>query len=190
MTKSSSKKTVQPGSNKELIAIRNKKVIEEIKKGRKLVDLEQKFEISRERIRQIVVKSGVDYQSILSGRRKERYRQILREVFGICKTKGCILTYDEFSKKFNSSRDLYSLICKEMLRKGFKKASRSDKEKLIQHLLELKKSLGHTPGIRDISKAGKHSHMMYYYNFGSLTNAQKAAGMKPNKVGVSVKPGK
>jgi hypothetical protein len=54
-------------------------------------------------------------------------------------------------------------------------------EYLLNYLRELSKKLGRTPTKRDIINECKVSISTYYKHFGNLSNAQKAAGLIPNK---------
>jgi transcriptional regulator NrdR family protein len=56
-------------------------------------------------------------------------------------------------------------------------------EYLLNHLKELSAQLGRTPSIKDINDAGKVEATIYYDRFGSLSKAQLAAGLIPNKAG-------
>lgn len=56
-------------------------------------------------------------------------------------------------------------------------------EFLLGHLKELAKKLGRTPNASDIYKQGDTSSEVYTKRFGSLSKAQKAAGLIPNKRG-------
>ena len=51
---------------------------------------------------------------------------------------------------------------------------------LLGHLRELSGRLGRTAGNKDIEKEGRHSHATYYRYFGSMRDAQIAAGLAPN----------
>ena len=51
-------------------------------------------------------------------------------------------------------------------------------EDLINHLKDLAKKLGRTPGSQDIDKGDKASYATYFYRFGSLKKAHEAAGLK------------
>ena len=63
------------------------------------------------------------------------------------------------------------------------KAKKYTDKELIDHLLDLSKQLGRTPRAYDINKAGKVNNIVFYKNFGSLINAQKAAGLVHNTRG-------
>ena len=56
-------------------------------------------------------------------------------------------------------------------------------EDLLNHLKELSEKLGRTPSCIDIDNAGKGCHAIYIRHFGNISNAQKAAGLVPNKTG-------
>ena len=63
------------------------------------------------------------------------------------------------------------------------KVKKYDREELVQHLLNLATTLGHTPRQKDISRVSPPDHTIYYRYFGSLRAAQEAAGLKPNHYG-------
>jgi phage terminase small subunit len=61
------------------------------------------------------------------------------------------------------------------------------KDELINHMRELASQLGRTPSQKDIAVAGKVSYYTYYTHFGSLRNAQVAAGLVPTESAVKKK---
>ena len=54
---------------------------------------------------------------------------------------------------------------------------------LLCYMRKLAKKLGRTPYASDINKAGVTYSAIYVYQFGSLSRAQQAAGLVPNKRG-------
>ncbi len=56
------------------------------------------------------------------------------------------------------------------------------KEELLGRLRELASELGKTPSAKDLSSYGTNEGIYRYY-FGSLRDASKAAGLKPNPIG-------
>ena len=61
--------------------------------------------------------------------------------------------------------------------------AKHSEDDLLNHLRVLAKQLGRTPKTRDLTIAGKICATIYNYHFGNLGNAQKAAGLVPNKSG-------
>lgn len=57
------------------------------------------------------------------------------------------------------------------------------KPELLAHMVNLSKELKRTPGARDIAASGGPNPSTYIARFGSITKAQKAAGLPTNKVG-------
>ncbi len=63
-------------------------------------------------------------------------------------------------------------------------------EELLNSLRELGKKLDRTPTSKDVISASPPSHTLYYKHFGSLRNAQRLAGFKPNRRGHRRKRGR
>ena len=64
-----------------------------------------------------------------------------------------------------------------------KRYSKYSNKYLLNHLKELSVKLGRAPYVWEIDKAGIVKYWVYFKRFGSLSNAQKAAGLVPNKRG-------
>lgn len=54
---------------------------------------------------------------------------------------------------------------------------------LLAHLAQLAKTIGHTPSTLDLAAHAPPAHTAYYRAFGSLTEAQRLAGLIPNERG-------
>lgn len=73
---------------------------------------------------------------------------------------------------------------------GLRKSKQRDArgEEYLSQLRELAQRLGHTPGLADINAEPKFPrHTTFVRYFGSISRAQKLAGLQPGKVGVPSK---
>lgn len=58
-----------------------------------------------------------------------------------------------------------------------------DRDVLLAHLRDLAQGLGKTPSGTDILNARRHSPTSYYKYFGTLREAHRQAGLRPNPNG-------
>ncbi|MBK5283776.1 MAG: hypothetical protein JJE25_00085 [Bacteroidia bacterium] len=73
------------------------------------------------------------------------------------------------------------MLRKQLLDIGFKGRHVYTRDYLLNHLRELAKKVGRTPGMFLIRKDGTLTSNTYVNFFGSIRKAQKAAGLTPNK---------
>lgn len=141
--------------------------------GKNLAEIGKKYEISRERVRQILYRLGFSDRPYTEGQNKalcvyaphKTTREIALEadvprhvVYTLVKTRGLETRPDSRS----SRRCKYS------------------DEDLLDHLRTLAKQLQKTPGTIDLWKVDGPRQTTYHQRFGSLREAQKRAGLVPN----------
>lgn len=165
---------------------RNQVICEKILSGKSIKELSKKFGLTRERIRQIILENKLNYSKISKERRDKLFQQRLKQIIEKADKLGRIPCGYEI-KEFELGPFRNILIEKgyEYKRKGPPKI---DDRVLLKNLKDLSIQLGRTAGVNDLNKYGKHPHTTYFYHFGSITNAQKLAGLKPNKVGNKAGP--
>jgi len=158
---------------------RYKAICKQILSGQSLPEVGKEFGLTRERIRQVLMESNISYKKILKERREKLFQKHKKadELGRIPKNK-------EVAKMISSPLTPFAKILKA---KGYSSPKRGvpkiNDQMLLKHLKDLSTRLGRTPGINDIMQASSFSHSTYYSHFGSLVNAQKLAGLKPNKQG-------
>ena len=149
-----------------------------------------KYKLTRERIGQILAEKNTEYQKAKEFLKQKRHERIIQQFVELVKSKGDIPTIIE-TRQINVKMSSLYYKCREAAAKqGFTlKIKNNDKEKekkrseMLQHLKDLAMVLNRTPGSKNITEAGKYSGPLYRSYFGSLSNAQKLAGLTPNLTG-------
>ena len=163
---------------------RYKAICKQILSGQSLPEVGKEFGLTRERIRQVLMESNISYKKILKERREKLFQEHLKIVTKKADELGRIPKNKEVAKMISSPLTPFARILKA---KGYSSPKRGvpkiNDKVLLNHLKDLSTHLGRTPGINDIMQASSFSHSTYYSHFGSLVNAQKLAGLKPNKQG-------
>ncbi|MBW8049536.1 MAG: hypothetical protein FVQ77_04205 [Cytophagales bacterium] len=169
---------------------RNQRICKQILSGKHLTKVNKEFGLTYTRVQQILSeKFNISYQDILKERRQKLFQHRLKLITEKAKELGRIPTRREMSKIFGIVGSRHISYAKILKQKGYQYAkkgsssNRIDDEALLQYLKDLSNRLGRTPGAKDINRGQKFSHLSYYNHFGSITKAQKLAGLKPNKRG-------
>ena len=146
--------------------------------GKNIEEIAEVIGLSYERVRQIIVS-----MKTLVEEREKAFREELRENFkNYLHNKDCIPTFKELSCSRRVEEEYYNL-SKSAIKSGFStRRIKKAREKAIIQLQELAKELGSTPTQRDLAEAGIY-HTKFFTLFGSLTEAQRLAGLEPNPIG-------
>lgn len=131
-----------------------------------------RFRISRERVRQILGRAGVESWTT------ESYCHAKR-ILWTCSVCG---KQERVAPYYARVRKVCGKSCAGKLR------IRWFKPELIACLQALADELGHTPSMNDINAVSPPNHMSYVQNFGSIRAAQEAAGLVPNRRGHRAEP--
>lgn len=158
---------------------RNKAIVRDFKNGMFCVDIQNKYNITRERCRQILLKyTGNKYKTYKEKIRYGKYGKVKDEVFNelvvLCKKLGRIPSYDEAVVEINNLKKYSSYgfveFRKKLIKLGYKNIYDANKEKLINDILELTVKLGRIPTAFDLQKTYK---LHYRYCFGSIDNVRR-----------------
>ena len=162
---------------------RNKRIIKRSKKewvSEK--ELGKMFNLSSERIRQIIGKSySIAHRK---SEKEKRMKEMIPVVEKLARKLGRLPTYKELKGYTKDSVEM-RILRAHLLQLGFKGHHHYTKKYLLDHLKDLAKTLGRTPGQPDILRDGWVSPTTYTRYFGGTSKAQKAAGLVPNKTGQS-----
>lgn len=160
---------------------RNNEIVKRHLEGLSFGQVAQEFNISRERVRQLVRRAGVS---------PEQSRKILREVRSRnkvtlrCGNPECGKAFQvDPSDVRNRNRRFCSRRC------AASDSRKYSDEYLLQRLRDLADKLGWTPRATDINEDGFPRSQMYFDRFGTLSRAQRLAGLTPNRRGRSKGPG-
>ena len=161
--------------------IRNRKIIALYKKEKLSIKaLNAVFHLSPSKLRKILGK----------GFWREEYKRLREKRINDAFIKAETLARQ--LKRLPTHREMYGIIKEpndrmmlraHLLKLGFKGPHKYSKEYLLNHLKDLAKTLGRTPGQPDIKRDGTVSVTTYSNYFGGTSKAQKAAGLVPNKAG-------
>ena len=148
---------------------RTRDMIAMYQQGFTLQEIGDKYEITGERVRQIITRAGVKATDAYPARRKRKM------VDWKCEQCGKEEQRDPERKKLR----FCSQKCAAESRRKY------TPENMIASLRKLAAKVGHTPGQSDTNDPDNDSpwHNDYVRVFGSMTNAQRAAGLSPNKLG-------
>jgi len=177
--------------NSEEKHIRNLKIVALAKEGRLFEDIAEIFNLTGREVRVILRNCCDNYHELIKEIKKAEKEKFI---------KTCLLKVEEFARQsgrtpklielreFLQTNDMFVLqSCqKHVLQLGFKFLNKHTKEELLNYLRKMSAELGRTPTKKDIAAAKKISYSIYFRFFGSLRKAQEAAGLVPNKSGVSV----
>lgn len=133
--------------------------------GLNMREIGDRYGICRERVRQVLKRLGVASR----GPRGERKERVLVPC-AVCGKVTRRLPHEKHKRACGN-------VC------GGKLYRKWTPENLRSHLSRLAQKLGKTPGINDINVHGPPDHMAYVRNFGSIREAQIAAGLTPNRRG-------
>lgn len=141
-----------------------------------------KFEITPQRVRQILRKMKIhksEQHEIKMQMYADRFRKIVE-------SERRIPSKEEMRFGFKGKKwsILHSVLLTDAKKMGFHRQSFSDKD-LIEDLMRLYKLLGRNATTKEINKLGRFSAMAYHRRFGSLVNAQVVAGLEPSGRGRS-----
>jgi hypothetical protein len=149
-----------------------------------------KYQLTGERIRQILAKKNTEFQKAKEFLKQKKREQIIQRFMELVKSRGYIPSHGETYQVNVKIASHYYAIREEAVKQGFTfkvKENNKEKEKkkseMLQHLKDLAMELNRTPGSKKITEAGKYSGPLYRNYFGSLSNAQKLAGLTPNLTG-------
>jgi len=169
---------------------RNEEIIAQLISGKTISELSGIYKLNNERIKLIGKKAGLDYKKL---RHKEEFSRVMAKAKEINRQPSAQMFYELGI----ISSPIIKYYRQELEKQGFKKI-RVDKgikrfafsnEELLQDLKAVADKLGKTPSIKDIIRHCKYSHATYKRYFGSIINAQQAAGLISNKSGGHLRKG-
>ncbi len=155
-------------------------------KGMDMSKIGLKLDITRERVRQIINELGIDIWAIREKKRKPALRLLEKKFDKLAKKYQRIPTYKELNlKSCEYLMDHAKKLSVKYKKDGYKKihADITPHTTLIKELKRISKIVGHVPTSKEVLKHSVFAHTTFYYRFGSMQNAQIAAGFKPNQVG-------
>ena len=149
-----------------------------VEEGAMLQEIAVKFGVTRERVRQVL--AGEGFTDIPQG----KVTRCVLCAYSADKTV-CEIAIDAGVSKSAA----YAIVHNKGLPFIHKTHLGVDRvyanDELLEHLRELSRQLGRTPGMKDLCVAKGPSHTLYYKYFGSLVEAQRLAGLKPNGRGAA-----
>jgi hypothetical protein len=176
-------------------------------------DIGEEFGLTRERVRQIRVEAGLPDRGPAKGANHPQWKGKERDIDGVphvyapnherADKEGFVpekvlvaedilerhLQEDEYVIVLNgdeqelNSENIAVVDKKRWEATRKKRARHYSKQKLLHLLRWLALQLGHTPRLKDVNELTSASHMVFYNYFGTMTEAQKLAGLTPNKKG-------
>ncbi len=164
-------------------------LLKEYEAGLSTGDLARKYHVSRQRIHQLLKRTGEPFKNATDKqKREERHYAAFIE---IVKQQGFIPSLKEMKKHGDCVCLHYYEFRKKAQKEGYvyRKAVRlvplntEKREALLNHIKLLAQKLGYTPSKSEIEVSSEFSTGNYIRYFGTISNAQKLAGLKPNKRG-------
>ena len=131
--------------------------------------------ISGERVRQILRRCGVTLEQSREAGRLARMVDLTCEACGAHFQRSA-------ARAQRSAHHACSLVCLRIWNGRRMAAAAWTDAELLEQLRELAALVDRTPSWRDVNAYGPPSHMTYVKRFGSIRNAQTAAGLKPNRI--------
>ncbi len=180
--------------NKQQANKRNQFIITEYNNGTSVDDLAVKNELSRERVRQILIELNpkyIDYIKKLYNK-KIFYKKCYWELFQKLERPPSFIELNEKAEIKDVTGIHHSYFAefnKEAKKKGFKTTHNKvrrpiiDKNKLIEALKILSSKLKRAPNSSDIKTHKVFCPDTYRARFGTFMKALEIAGLKPNKRG-------
>jgi len=167
--------------NAEEKKIRNQKMREAAKDKRlTLRQLGIMFNVSPARVKKII---GRSFRTYPSKEEEDRmFNELLAKAESMARKLNRLPTYKEL-KAIAKPQSIMRTIRDHLMKLGFKGPHHYSNEYVLDHLRELTRKLGRTPGQHDINKDGTVSSTTYSNYFGSTSKAQKAAGLVPTRSG-------
>jgi len=167
---------------------RNKEIVRKILAGKTYKELARTCGVGEERIRQIINKEGHSSAEIFKKKRQQQHDKKLKESEKLAEKLGRLPTTDEMMKHLKICEARYTAILKHLREKGitrtiYDERGERKRREMLRYLARFAKRLGHTPTSSEINGAGKYHQVNFHNYFGSLTEAQRLAGLKPNKPG-------
>lgn len=161
------------GAGREGRAERDARMVERHLNGETLTAIGEDYGLTRERVRQIVRQAGVPVSHTAAVVREQSRGPRVPRLEGECETCGAPVTF-----LASSPRRFCSQPCvHEAMREH-------TDDSLLIWLQDLAVRLGHTPTRAEINaEPDTPWHMTFVRNFGSIAEAQEAAGLSPNGVG-------
>src|ERR1035437_681487 len=179
------KKKVKKVRNKD----RNILIVTEFKEDRTLTEIGERFNISRERVRQILVNiMGDEYEILKEEKLKQKLKPFLDKFIEYAKELDRIPRLSEYITKKIGSNHKYQELKIAASAIGFKYI-RKERKRIISNnelIIEIKSlavKLGRTPSKSDLYAYKPKLRSVYHIRFGSLNNAIKLANLEPNKRG-------
>ena len=150
--------------------------------GKNIEEIAEVIGLSYERVRQIIVSMKTLVEEREKAFREKEIKELRENFKNYLHNKDCIPTFKELSCSRRVEEEYYNL-SKSAIKSGFStRRIKKAREKAIIQLQELAKELGSTPTQRDLAEAGIY-HTKFFTLFGSLTEAQRLAGLEPNPIG-------
>lgn len=146
-----------------------------------LGELGELFHITRERVRQILAKSGERTLYGINGTRID--------ILAICRAVERCGSLVEVVRQTGHSHGAVRKALTEIGRWEAVQQAWDErvlthrKHYLLTHLKSLAEMIGYTPSTHDINHHGPPYHAEYFHTFGRLRHAQELAGLRPNTVG-------
>lgn len=136
-----------------------------------LAEIGERVGLSRERVRQRVRRAGVGtHVTRMIVREQREAKRVLWE----CATCG-------YQEALKPSRATITTYCSTRCARGHNRRYTDDY--LLDHLRNLASQLGRTPSQHDINDHDGPAHPTYCKRFGSIREAQRRAGLRPNRRG-------
>jgi hypothetical protein len=151
---------------------RNLEIIRQYNDNWTLQEIGDHHSVTRERVRQLVARAGVNTPDMKL--RRSEYRKRQRRV-----TKKCDACGNDYLGMGPDRK------CEDCIDNNVRipHPRRYTDEALLDEIRRLSAECGYTAGVKDMIERGRYSHTLYYRSFGSFKNAQKLAGFEPMGLG-------
>lgn len=146
--------------------------------------------VSCERVRQLLKKAGDTSDYRLGAVDPIRLLRVIRSNSNVTRTNHLAKTFGKsFAEIWTCLQELgLNKVVERLFRLRRFRKRKSFEEKMLSHLRELSSKLGKTAGAQDVNRAGKFSLQTYQTHFGGMRNAQRLAGLIPNRSGRPSRP--
>lgn len=145
-------------------------------------ELSRRFDLTSERVRQIINEAGVDPEVSAAVAAKNR-RRIAARRRADAKARRVVKTCPKCGGEFSHARFVEQTWCSRECAGAARRVWDWSDDDALDYLRRLAQELGHTPSANEIYQdASAPSHTWFYDRFGSIRAAQEAAGLTPNRL--------